>query len=184
MPPRCATVDRTVAHTYDRPQRFPSDRRERAKAMVEAGLFGGAGRGQGRKRKAISASAEVADLAAREAGAIKKVYRDGLRSQNERTRLMAAKELLAEERRELDRRDASDEFEAELERMSDEEFKEYVYQAIIDPVHHWAGKLPPPEVGEFLAKFDLLKPDGCVVDVDVIDDLEQEVAAINGAGHH
>jgi hypothetical protein len=87
--------------------------------MVKAGLFGGAGRGQGRKPKNRSAGAEVADLASREASTIKKVYSAGLRSQNERTRLMAAKDLLAEERRELDRRD----YEAELRGMSHAELE-------------------------------------------------------------
>ena len=77
--------------------RFPSDRRERAKAMVEAGLFGGAGRGQGRKPKARTAGESVAELAAQEALAIKRAYSDGLRSHNERTRIFAADKLLAAE---------------------------------------------------------------------------------------
>lgn len=73
--------------------------------MVEAGLFGGAGRGQGRKPKAQTASEQVADLAEREAPAIKRAFTDGLRSRNVRTRIIAAKELLAEERRERERQD-------------------------------------------------------------------------------
>ena len=88
--------------------RFPSDRSERAKAMVEAGLFGGAGRGQGRKPKARTAGESVAELAAQEAPAIKRAYSDGLRSKNERTRLYAADKLLAAERVERERRDDED----------------------------------------------------------------------------
>jgi hypothetical protein len=108
-----------MAATPDQPPRFPSDRRERARAMVAAGVFGGAGRGQGRKPKNRTAGAEVADLASREANTIKRAFSDGLRSKNERTRLLAAKDLLAEERRELDRRD----YEAELRRMPLAELK-------------------------------------------------------------
>lgn len=92
-----------MADTPDHPVRFSSDRRERARQMVEAGLIGGAGRGQGRKPKGQTAGEQVAELAQREAGAIKRAYSDGLRSPNERTRILAAKELLAEERRERDR---------------------------------------------------------------------------------
>jgi hypothetical protein len=87
----------------DRP-RFPSDRRERAKALVAAGLIGGAGRGQGRKPKGRTAGESVAELAAAETSAIKRAYSDGLRSKNERTRLYAADKLLAAERVERERR--------------------------------------------------------------------------------
>jgi hypothetical protein len=73
--------------------------------MVAAGLFGGAGRGQGRKPKVRSAGQSVAELAAAEAPAIKRAYSDGLRSKNERTRLYAADKLLAAERVERDRRE-------------------------------------------------------------------------------
>jgi hypothetical protein len=105
--------------------------------MVEAGLFGGAGRGQGRKPKNRTAGAEVADLASREASTIKKVYSAGLRSQNERTRLMAAKDLLAEERRELDRPD----YEAELRGMSHAELERMFIETLVAALDE-NGKLP------------------------------------------
>jgi hypothetical protein len=76
--------------------------------MVAAGLFGGAGRGQGRKPKGRTAGESVAELAAQEAPAIKRAYSDGLRSKNERTRLYAADKLLAAERVERERRDDED----------------------------------------------------------------------------
>jgi hypothetical protein len=100
--------------------RFPSDRRERAKAMVEAGLFGGAGRGQGRKPKARTAGESVAELAAQETSAIKRAYSDGLRSKNERTRLYAAEKLLATER-------------AERERRADEDWPSYDWEQLSSP---------------------------------------------------
>jgi hypothetical protein len=76
--------------------------------MVAAGLFGGAGRGQGRKPKARTAGESVAELAAQETSAIRRAYSDGLRSKNERTRLYAADKLLAAERVERERRDDED----------------------------------------------------------------------------
>ena len=94
-----------MADARPTPSRFPSDRRERALAMVEAGLIGGAGRGQGRKPRGQTASEQVAELAEREAGAIKRAFSEGLRSRNERTRLLSAEGLLAAERRERDRQD-------------------------------------------------------------------------------
>jgi hypothetical protein len=115
-----------MPHTPDHPPRFPSDRSERAKAMVEAGLFGGAGRGQGRKAKNRTAGAEVADLATQETRAIKRAYSDGLRSKNERTRLLAAKDLLAEERREIERNES----EAFYRRMSPEELNEALLEML------------------------------------------------------
>jgi len=75
--------------------------------MVAAGIIGGAGRGQGRKRKPRTASEEVAELAVRESERIKKVFRDALRSDNERTRLIAVKLLLQAEQREHYRRTTS-----------------------------------------------------------------------------
>jgi broad specificity phosphatase PhoE len=106
--------------------------------MVAAGVFGGAGRGQGRKAKNRTAGAEVADLAAREASTIKKVYSAGLRSQNERTRLMAAKDLLAEERRELDRRDY---YESELRGMTHAELERMFIETLVAALDE-NGKLP------------------------------------------
>lgn len=92
-----------MAHPDEHTPKFSSDRRTRAQQMVQAGLIGGAGRGQGRKPKGQSASEQVADLAEREAPAIKRAFSDALRDRNPRTRLLGAKELLAEERRERDR---------------------------------------------------------------------------------
>jgi hypothetical protein len=104
--------------------KFPSDRRERAKAMVEAGLFGGAGRGQGCKPKARTASEAVVGLAAQEAPAIRRAYSDGLRSKNERTRLYAADKLLAAERVERERRDDDDwPSDDDLQRMTSAELE-------------------------------------------------------------
>ncbi len=117
-----------MAHTHDDSPRFPSDRSERAKEMVKAGLIGGAGRGQGRKPKARSAGAEVADLAARETDAIKKAYSKGLRSTNERTAILAAEKLLAAEKVERERKD----YEAELRRLSGPELDRAFLQALVN----------------------------------------------------
>lgn len=104
--------------------RFPSDRSERARAMVQAGIFGGAGRGQGRKPKQNSAGESVAALAAQETVAIRRAYSDGLRSKNERTRLYAADKLLAAERAERERRDDEDwPSEDDLQRMTGAELE-------------------------------------------------------------
>jgi hypothetical protein len=81
--------------------------------MAADGIFGGAGRGQGRKPKASSAGEDVAELAAQEAPAIRRAYADGLRSRNERTRMVAADKLLAAERAERLRR-AEDPTRADL----------------------------------------------------------------------
>jgi hypothetical protein len=94
--------------------------------MVEAGLFGGAGRGQGRKPKNRTASEQVAELATQEARSIKKAFSDGLRSKNERTRLLAAKDLLAEERREIERNES----EAFYRRMSDAELNAALFEML------------------------------------------------------
>ena len=117
----------TLLNTHDdgNGPRFPSDRSERAKAMVAAGLFGGAGRGQGRKPKAKTAGASVAELAAQETSAIKRAYSDGLRSKNERTRILAAGKLLDAERTErVDRERRADEDSPsyDWERLSGAEF--------------------------------------------------------------
>jgi len=115
----------TSTHPVDDHPKFPSDRSERAKAMVAAGLLGGAGRGQGRKPKASTATGSVADLAAQEAPAIKRAYSDALRSKNERTRLVAADRLLRAERderadqaRRADSAEAWLPSEAELQELS------------------------------------------------------------------
>jgi hypothetical protein len=116
----------TIADTRSTPAKYPSDRSERALALIAEGRFGGAGRGQGRKPKGHTASEQVADLAEREAPAIKRAFSDGLRSRNERTRILAAKELLAQERREQDRHPLEDYFRAlpedELDRQLTEAF--------------------------------------------------------------
>jgi hypothetical protein len=92
------------ARLDDERLRYPSDRRERARAMAADGIFGGAGRGQGRKPKARTAGQDVAELAASEAPSIRRAYADGLRSRNERTRMVAADKLLAAERADRVRR--------------------------------------------------------------------------------
>ena len=94
-----------MADAPDHPARFPSDRRERAKAMAAAGIFGGAGRGQGRKPKDRPVSEQIAELAQRETPAIRRAFSEGLRDPNPRTRLMSAQALLAEERRERERKE-------------------------------------------------------------------------------
>lgn len=124
----------TLPSTHDDADgpRFPSDRSERARAMVEAGIFGGAGRGQGRKPKGRTAGESVAELAAAEAPAIKRAYSDGLRSKNERTRLYAADKLLAAERVERERRDDEDWIpsDAEWQRMTGAELDAWFELAI------------------------------------------------------
>jgi hypothetical protein len=90
--------------------------------MVEAGLIGGAGRGQGRKPKARTAGESVAELAAQEAPAIRRAYSAGLRSSNPRTRILAADRLLAAEQAELKRRAGNESnwlpSDDEIQRMS------------------------------------------------------------------
>jgi hypothetical protein len=71
--------------------------------MVRVGLIDGAGRGQGRRRTAETAGEEIAEFARDNAQLIKTAFRDALSSGNERTRLMAAKELLRFEQLERDR---------------------------------------------------------------------------------
>ena len=120
----------TSTHDNSNGARFPSDRSERAKAMVEAGLFGGAGRGQGRKPKGRTAGESVAELAAQETPAIKRAYSDGLRSKNERTRLYAAEKLLAAERLERERRDDEDDHRR-WERLSGAELDDAYMAAVV-----------------------------------------------------
>jgi DNA primase len=151
-----------MPHTPDQPPRFPSDRSERAKAMVKAGLFGGAGRGQGRKPKNRTASEQVAELATQEARSIKRAFSDGLRSKNERTRLLAAKDLLAEERREIERRD----YEAELRVMSHAELEAKLLEILSE------------ELGLDLSE---LMDEDRVVDAEVVEDDQASDTKIESA---
>jgi hypothetical protein len=126
----------TLPSTHDDSDgpRFPSDRSERAKAMVAAGLFGGAGRGQGRKPKQNSAGQSVAELARAETGAIKRAYSDGLRSKNERTRLYAADKLLAAEREHRAEEDWPS--EEDWQRMTDPEQEAAFMSALVRALEH------------------------------------------------
>jgi hypothetical protein len=144
-------------------QRFPSDRRERAKAMFAAGVFGGAGRGQGRKPKAhTTAGEQVAELALEEASAIKQTYRTALRDANPRTRLAAARQLLLAEERERQRRElagmqGNEWTEEELLRLPREELNLILVERLIELVGEY-GHLPATVRGQ-LAQHDPEFPD-------------------------
>ena len=88
--------------------------------------------------------------------------------------------------------------------MSPEELHQYLLEAIRDLVDCCSGELPPPEIREGFAKLGLLDSEGCVIEIevvdewsamerreqaDVIDSVAQEIppaspTILNGNGHH
>lgn len=122
--------------------------------MVQAGIFGGAGRGQGRKPKNRTAGEDVAELAAKESAAIKRAFSEGLRSDNERTRILAAKELLAEERRERELEEDIALLRALPRRELDARLLEIVGEAFGLDLSDFAGEIIDAEVAEDPAELE------------------------------
>jgi hypothetical protein len=112
-----------MAEQEKRPQRFSSDRRERARQMVEAGLIGGARYGRLGGRKRLPRASEVAAAEIRKHGKeIARVAIEGLRHPSAHVRLKALDACLRIEARVADsERVEIEQSKAEAEQMSRDE---------------------------------------------------------------
>lgn len=140
---------------------YSSDPKERMAQMQEDGIVGPQfGKlGGGRKRQHRSAAVAVAEMAAEQADAVRKVFLDGIDdSQPIGVRLQAAKELLKVESDQLDReaREAAQEFE----RMN----KDQLVGSIKEMLGAIAG------AGRIASEVRQLEEEAGIVDADVVEE--------------
>jgi hypothetical protein len=109
---------------------YDPDPQIRAYQMVKEGRLGGAGRGQGRKRKPRAAE-KVAEAVRHKADKIIKAIDDGLDAESTRTRLDAAAMALKIERDETILQ--LKEEEIDLDRMGKDELVDSLIQLVSDP---------------------------------------------------